>query len=713
MLKTKYAFLTIFFFIFLSLLSAQKASEFKKNGEKLFKNNRWQDALIALSQYQQQKPGEADVLIKLGICSYYLHDADKARQYFEYVLQKDAKNITPELYFFSGRLLHGQQDYNKAVVFYKLFLKLAGNDHYLRKNVIDNIKRCNAALTITTNDDIALVENMGEKVNSVGDEFAPLPSVNHANRLYFSAAKVDNTSGLRNEDGLEDEVTGAWCSDMYFTSLSNAGWEYGSELGKLLNTTRHETALGFTGQGKVLYFSRGYSLYSGEMLIDTAGKNDEYAITPPTFVGAIKMENGDQAPYFYNDTTMVFASRRKGGFGGLDLYFSTYNGNTWTEAQNLGNGINTNYDETTPYLAPDGLTIYFSSNHSSTLGGLDVFKSVFDRKKQKWSAPKNMGLGINSPGDDAYFKLAKDGKTAFFSSDRLKSIGERDLYMAYFKTEQPEIMEAGSIKFATTTESSEQKSQEMSPDMPETLLLKPLNYDTDKDLLGVENQKTLKIFVEYAKNYPDLYVIVQAHTSETGPLKFDLYYGIKRAEIIGNALIERGIPASRILLRSAGFQYPIAKTILGQEENKVGIQLNKRVELSFSSLQPTIPIEVELKQPLIAESMFVESSDRYQELLEGLSYKVEVSSTKQIYNNDILSMFDDVLIESVATSGTYQYTAGIFKTYQKAIILRAELLKQGFTDAFITANINGIRISRVEAGSLVKKYPDLTPFLKN
>jgi outer membrane protein OmpA-like peptidoglycan-associated protein/tetratricopeptide (TPR) repeat protein len=702
-----------FVFINLNVGMAQKASEFKKTGEKYFKNSRWQDALNSLNQYQQEKPGDADVLIKLGICSYYLHDTDKARQYFEYVLQKDAKNITPELYFFSARLLHGQQDYNKAVVFYKLFLKLAGNDHYLRKNVIDNIKRCNSAMSLTANEDVALVENMGDRVNSIGDEFAPLPSVNHSNRLYYSAARVDNSGGLRNDEGLDDSEKGAWCSDMYYTSLSNAGWESGTELGNLLNTTRNETALGFAAKGKILYYSRGYTLYSGEMLVDTAGKNDEYAITPPVFSGAIKMEEGDQSPYFFNDTTMIFASRRKGGLGGLDLFFSTYNGINWGEAQNLGAGINTNYDETTPYLAPDGLTLYFSSNHTGTVGGLDVFKSIFDRKKQKWSTPQNMGVGINSPGDDAYFKLAKDGKTAFFSSDRLKSMGERDIYIAYFKTEQAESMESENVKFGAVSGTIEEKHIETNPENAEILLLRPLYYETDKDLLSIENQKTIKTFVEYAKNYPELTVLVQAHTDETGPLKFDLYYGIKRAEIIAKTLIDRGIPAGRIFLRSAGFQYPVAKTIIGQEESKTGIQLNKRVELSFSSLQPKLPIEVEQKQPQIIESMLAEGAEHYQDLQEGLTYKVEVSATRQIFNNDNLAMFDDVLIESTATTGSYQYTAGLLKSYQKALVLRSELVKQGFTDAFITANINGIRISRVEASSLVKKYPDLALFLKN
>jgi outer membrane protein OmpA-like peptidoglycan-associated protein len=326
-----------------------------------------------------------------------------------------------------------------------------------------------------------------------------------------------------------------------------------------------------------------------------------------------------------------------------------------------------------------------------------------------------MGVGVNSPGDDAYFKLAKDGKTAFLSSDRLKGFGERDLYIVYFKNEQPESMEnAGALMNNNINNSNNAQTQESSAiDASETLILRPLYYEKDKDILSIENQKTIKNYIEYAKNYPDLTLIVDAHTDETGPLKFDLYYGIKRAEIVAKTLIERGIPAARIALRSAGYQYPLAKSIVGQEENKLGIQFNKRIELSFSSIQAKQPIEVEQKQPLLAESLLSERSAYYQDMLEGLTYKVEVSATRQIFNNDNLAMFDDVLIESTASTGSYQYTAGLLKSFQKAIVLRSELVKQGFTDAFITANINGIRISRVEASTLVKKYPDLALFLKN
>jgi hypothetical protein len=87
-----------------------------------------------------------------------------------------------------------------------------------------------------------------------------------------------------------------------------------------------------------------------------------------------------------------------------DLYKNnaTPNGSI-SVSQNIGSAINTSYDENYPYIAKDGLTLYFSSKGHNSMGGYDIFKCTRPDVQTPWSAPTNMGYPINSTYDDILF----------------------------------------------------------------------------------------------------------------------------------------------------------------------------------------------------------------------------------------------------------------------------------------------------------------------
>ncbi len=126
----------------------------------------------------------------------------------------------------------------------------------------------------------------------------------------------------------------------------------------------------------------------------------------------------------------IFSSNRPGGFGGYDLYKATKDTKgDWSNIKNLGPSINTDLDDDGPFIAYDGVTLYFSSKGHKGMGGFDVFKAVFDPKTNKWSDPENMGYPINTPDDDIYFVSSKDGKRQYYSSVREDGMGYTDIYM--------------------------------------------------------------------------------------------------------------------------------------------------------------------------------------------------------------------------------------------------------------------------------------------
>ena len=144
--------------------------------------------------------------------------------------------------------------------------------------------------------------------------------------------------------------------------------------------------------------------------------------------------------------SLYFTSNKPGGFGGRDLYISKrkFDGD-WEKAENLGPSINTAYDEDSPFIHPDGVTLSFSSNGHNTMGGFDIFSSM--QLDGVWSQPINVGFPINTTDDDIFYVISPDSKTAYFSSFREGGLGEKDNYMATFpdRKETPLVLVKGIV----------------------------------------------------------------------------------------------------------------------------------------------------------------------------------------------------------------------------------------------------------------------------
>jgi outer membrane protein OmpA-like peptidoglycan-associated protein len=169
-----------------------------------------------------------------------------------------------------------------------------------------------------------------------------------------------------------------------------------------------------------------------------------------------------------NRKVMIMAVDRYDTHGGKDLYvsFLQENGN-WTEPLNLGNDINTAHDETSPFLAADDETLYFSSKGFSGFGGSDIYISRrLDATWRNWTEPENLGRDINSSEDDMFFNIPPSGTYAYFS----KGSGEddADLYrieMPVFYQPSPVVTVSGKILNAENSEPVEAKiSYELMPE---------------------------------------------------------------------------------------------------------------------------------------------------------------------------------------------------------------------------------------------------------
>ena len=112
----------------------------------------------------------------------------------------------------------------------------------------------------------------------------------------------------------------------------------------------------------------------------------------------------------------------------MDIYRSELQEDgTWGKAVNLGKEINSRADEDAPFIHPNQNMLFFTSNGHGSMGGDDIFRSVY--RDGKWSKPENMGYPVNTTANDGYFTLIADGSTGYFSSDRKGGAGSQDIYM--------------------------------------------------------------------------------------------------------------------------------------------------------------------------------------------------------------------------------------------------------------------------------------------
>ncbi len=253
-------------------------------------------------------------------------------------------------------------------------------------------------------------ENLGNSINTNADEY--LPNVTADESTLIFTRKIGNNEDFYQSKRLKNQWTPA-------TGLSN----------KINTPEYNEGAQSLTQDGQYLFFTgcnRPDGL--GRCDIFLSHKNSIDWDKPFNLGLPVNTPGWESQPSISADgKTLYFVSLRKGGYGGYDIWKSTFTNKGWSEPENLGPNINTPYDEQSPFIHPDDQTLYFSSNGWPGLGSKDLFLS---RKGPdgKWQKPENLGYPINSSGDENGLTLTANGSYAFFSSNQLKGAGGYDIY---------------------------------------------------------------------------------------------------------------------------------------------------------------------------------------------------------------------------------------------------------------------------------------------
>jgi len=280
-------------------------------------------------------------------------------------------------------------------------------------------------------------ENLGSAVNSPYAELNPVMAPD-GKTLYFG-----RKSHPSNRFGTQGSETVAGSQDIWYSERVGDVWSSARRMPDVLNRDQYNTILSISPDGQTVllkgayingvYESRGFSLAKKVV----GGWSIPEKIQIP---GYEKMSRGkNEYAYLSMDgKALLLAFVEKKNSDRDDIYVSILGDAGWSRPEPLGEGINTEFSETTPFLAADGRTLYFSSDRPGGLGSQDIYMSKrLGNGWTSWRKPVNIGPPVNTSAYDAYYTLAAKGDYAYFLSST--ETGKKDIFRVAIEAEpEPE-----------------------------------------------------------------------------------------------------------------------------------------------------------------------------------------------------------------------------------------------------------------------------------
>jgi outer membrane protein OmpA-like peptidoglycan-associated protein len=409
----------ILLLIVFSIQFIQAQQQDLQRANRLFDKTYYSEA-IPLYEKISAKTQTVEVIQKLGDCYFYTNDYDKAQA--QYALLIGNKDLNEDFYFRYTQTLKARGKYTEANDVLRNFY-LASNNTVAIEKLDKDIKNLKNVTAIGERFEI---HNLA--LNTVNSEFG---GVVFGDNLVFASVKkkpnlFDKTYKWNNESYLNlvsIPLINVNTNDSIITYFS-----------KDLKSAMHESNAVFTKDGKTMYFTRNNSnngrrgkntdkistiqIFKAEFVNNKWSNIVALPFNSPNY----SVEHPALSP---DEKTLYFASDMPGTLGSLDIYSVSVDGLTYGKPINLGDKINTPKREQFPFIAKDN-KLYFSSNGHEGYGALDIF--VSEKQGNTYTNASNVGLPVNSGYDDFAYYIDSDSKEGYFSSDRLGGKGKDDIY---------------------------------------------------------------------------------------------------------------------------------------------------------------------------------------------------------------------------------------------------------------------------------------------
>ncbi len=385
-----------------------------------FNHHNFFAAIPVYKKLVKQEPSNFEYNHHLGLCYLYTN-INKALAIPYLVAASKAQKAEKQVWYDLGLAYQYASQFDDAIKAYNTYkVGLSGKELEKVEHQIETAENGKEYVKHPVN---ITYTNLGKEVNSEYPDYYPFVPADES-FIVFTSRRKDNIGG-------QVEVDGYYSSDIYVATAQNDIYTKPKNVGPSINSAFDEQAVGLTPDGKTMlvYVDR----------IDSLGNIYSSANKAGTFQRIIRLNENVNSDFetagsiTADGNIIFFASKRTGGLGETDIYMSRKLPNgLWALPQNLGSTINTKYSEDFPEIAPDGKTLYFSSQGHDGMGDFDLFQSTWNEENNTWTTPKNLGYPINSVGDDRSISFTQDNRVAYISAVRDGGFGDLDIYRVKF-----------------------------------------------------------------------------------------------------------------------------------------------------------------------------------------------------------------------------------------------------------------------------------------
>ncbi len=348
----------------------------------------------------------------------------KAERWYDKAIRRGYPN--PEVYYKLGLMQNYQEEGDKAIENFKKYKKKLPGKKEKANEGIEKIKRYQD----WKNDTTRYVVKKAKRINSRKNEYAPSYFLDREKLVFTSDRKVEAL-------GTDDyKWTGLPFSNIFISKWDQKREWYDKAklLKENINTPFNEGVTSFNNRGRKMYYTQcnGPKGNKTNCRIMVARKRGKMEFSDPK-----KLPFCDDSTVNYanpslsdNGKKLFFSSNMDDSKGGRDIYVSHYvsRSRTWGDPVNLGEKVNTEHDESFPYIYKND-KLYFASKGHNSIGGYDIFVTEWDG--ESWSEPENLKYPINGPTDDFGIVFTEEGNQGHFSSNRDR--GDDDIFGFYLK----------------------------------------------------------------------------------------------------------------------------------------------------------------------------------------------------------------------------------------------------------------------------------------
>ena len=594
--------------ILLVVVSSLEGTAQKRKAERAYSSFSAGEYFDAIDQFKDaysktkkaDKESRTELVFMIAECYRLSNDPKNAETWYKLAVKSSYSK--PDAQFWLAESLKKNGKYPLAIDEFKRYKQVAPSD----ARADQEIRACELSVEWLRNPESYKIEELKD-INSKESDFSPAYGRNDFGMIYFTSSR-DAAAGNKTHG-----ATGQRFTDIFESRIDKKSkWSTPVPVG-VINSEAEDGTPSFSADYEELYFTRceaGKREKKGCIIMYSKKTGDKWS--DPKNIGILPDSLIAAHPSISHDgSTLYFVSNIAGGFGKKDIWKVTRSGGgAWSKPVNLGPDINTPGDELFPYIREDG-TLYFSSDGQIGMGGLDIFKAK-PQPDGSWIV-QNMKPPINSFADD--FGIAFEGmnERGIFSSTR-KGKGNDELYSfelpplkfnvtGLVKDEktgtaipsslvqliasdgsnlQAETGNSGDFKFALKAdvdyiflaskrgylngkEKETTKGQEKSREFMVTILLtafdKPIElpnilYDFGKWDLRPESMVSLDKLVETLLDNPNVTIELMSHTDSRDTEEYNQNLSQKRAQVVVQYLIDKGIEPGRLLAKGYGESTP-------------------------------------------------------------------------------------------------------------------------------------------------------------